>query len=196
MLIRKLFKFEGSHVVRNCSSTRCKYSRHGHSYKVEVFFTAEGLDNGGMIMDFGLMKGNIKDFIDSFDHAESVWDKDTTAVDQAAQFSERYIVMPITPSAEQYSLMFLYVIDKMTQATEFNNGEKNVRVHSVRVHETDTGFAESYREDLKMVNYTLEDIKFSPHIIKEWTDRHMYQNLLNVKDGEKCYTNDKVDQQV
>ena len=73
MLIRKLFKFEGAHIVRNCSSDRCKRSIHGHSYTVEVFLTAKGLDNGQMIMDFGLMKGTIKDLIDSFDHAYSFW---------------------------------------------------------------------------------------------------------------------------
>ncbi|MBP8064536.1 MAG: 6-carboxytetrahydropterin synthase QueD, partial [Acinetobacter sp.] len=31
MIIRKLFKFENAHVVRNCTSDRCKRSIHGHS---------------------------------------------------------------------------------------------------------------------------------------------------------------------
>ncbi|HCN16273.1 MAG TPA: 6-carboxytetrahydropterin synthase QueD, partial [Moraxellaceae bacterium] len=34
MRIRKLFKFENAHIVRNCSSDRCKYSIHGHSYQI------------------------------------------------------------------------------------------------------------------------------------------------------------------
>ncbi len=61
MLIRKLFKFENAHIVRNCSSDRCKRSIHGHSYKVEVLLQANRLDHGQMVYDFGLMKGIIKD---------------------------------------------------------------------------------------------------------------------------------------
>ena len=44
MIIRKLFKFEGAHIVRDCSSDRCKFSIHGHSYVVEVFLTSDKLD--------------------------------------------------------------------------------------------------------------------------------------------------------
>ena len=35
MIIRKLFKFENAHIVRGCSTQRCRASLHGHSYKVE-----------------------------------------------------------------------------------------------------------------------------------------------------------------
>ena len=46
MIIRKLFKFEGAHVVRNCSSVRCRENIHGHSYVVEVFIESDRLDRG------------------------------------------------------------------------------------------------------------------------------------------------------
>jgi len=178
MIIRKLFKFEGAHIVRNCSSVRCKKSIHGHSYTVEVFFTGKGLDNGQMIMDFGLMKGNIKDLIDSFDHAYSMWRAEN---DEFQQFffdnSDRWISMPVSPSAEAYSLMFLYIIDKVVGGTEFNNGEQDVQVSSVRVHETATGYAESFREDLEWVDFDLSDIIFSDQIKAEWKDPKMYDNL-------------------
>ena len=197
MLIRKLFKFEGSHIVRNCSSSRCKFSRHGHSYKVEVFFTADGLDNGGMIMDFGLMKNNIKDIIDSFDHAESIWVKDFLAVEQAECFSNRYIIMPVTPSAEQYSLLFLFLIDNIIKVTEFNNGEKNVRVSSVIVHETDTGYAQAFREDLSLVTYNLDDITFSEGVKNEWNDPKMFDKLTEANNTQSiCFRNPKVEQQI
>ena len=52
MLIRKQFKFEGAHIVRNCSSQRCRENIHGHSYIVEVFITSDKLDDGYMVMDF------------------------------------------------------------------------------------------------------------------------------------------------
>jgi 6-pyruvoyltetrahydropterin/6-carboxytetrahydropterin synthase len=118
MVIRKKFSFEGAHIVRNCSSIRCKKSIHGHGYVVEIFFTSKGLDNGQMVMDFGLMKGTIKDFIDGFDHAYSIWNKETDEFkDFMKNNSERWIEMPVSPSAEAYSLMFLFVIDKIIKAT-------------------------------------------------------------------------------
>jgi len=45
---------------------------HAHRYIVEVFLSALKLDNGYMIYDFGLMKGNIKEIIKSFDNAVSI----------------------------------------------------------------------------------------------------------------------------
>lgn len=175
MIIRKLFKFEGAHKVFNCSSTRCKYSNHGHSYIVEVFFTANGLDNGQMIVDFGLLKGTIKEFIDSFDHAYSMWNRMPDGEKNfQKEYSERWIEMPVSPSAESYSLMFLFVIEKIIQATEFSNGEKEVQVSSVRVHETDTGYAESFIDDLKWVKYELDDIIFSEGVRKEWNSYNHY----------------------
>lgn len=199
MLIRKLFKFEGAHIVRNCSSERCKKSIHGHSYVVEVFFTSKGLDNGQMVMDFGLMKGTIKDLVDSFDHAYSLWDKETQEFQQFMhEHSDRWISMPVSPSAEAYSLMLLYIIDKMVEATEFNNGEKEVQVHSVRVHETTTGYAESFREDLSWFNYKLEDIVFSDAIKNEWKNSKMYDELISYTNnkGTKPFINEAVTQQV
>ena len=200
MKIRKLFKFEGAHIVRNCSSERCKKSIHGHSYIVEVFFTGSGLDNGHMIMDFGLMKTTIKDFIDGFDHAYSLWHKESQDFKNfMIENSDRWIEMPVSPSAEAYSLMFLYVIDKIVQATEFNNGEQNVQVSSVRVHETATGYAESYREDLDLVTYDLNDIKLSVQVQDEFSDPQMFKKLKAYGAQElsdKPFVNNIVEQQI
>ena len=179
MIIRKKFRMENAHVVRNCSSDRCKLSIHGHSYVVEIFFTSEGVDSGQMVYDFGLTKGTIKDLIDSFDHAYSAWDKESKEfLDFIKQNSARYILMPVSPSAEMYSLMLLYIIDKILKNTQFGNGEKNVKLHSVRVHETETGYAESFREDLKYWNFSLENIIFSQQIKDEWSDSEMYDKLI------------------
>lgn len=178
MLIRKQFKFEGAHIVRDCSSTRCKSSIHGHSYIVEVFFTSKGIDNGGMVMDFGLMKDTIGQFIDSFDHCYSIWTKEKPEFKNfIKEQSERWIEMPVTPSAEMYSLMFFYVINKIIWSTEFKNGENHVHLHSVRVHETQTGWAESFKEDLTEWYWPLEQIIISEPIKQEWKDPEMWDKL-------------------
>ena len=198
MIIRKLFKFEGAHIVRNCSSVRCKKSIHGHSYVVEVFFKSDGFDHGMMVMDFGLMKGTIKDFIDGFDHAYSLWSKESEDFKNfMITNSDRWIEMPVSPSAEAYSLMFFKVIDAIVKATEFNNGEKNVQLYSVRVHETTTGYAESFREDLEWCDFELEDIKISDGIKSEFKDEKMFEKLIKAgKTKSKCFKNDIVEQQV
>ena len=76
MLIRKLFKFEGAHIVRNCSSHRCRENIHGHSYIVEVFITSDKLDRGYMVIDFVLLD-KVKELVDSFDHTYSLWQEES-----------------------------------------------------------------------------------------------------------------------
>lgn len=184
MIIRKKFTFEGAHIVRDCSSDRCKKSIHGHSYTVEVKFTADKLDNAGMVVDFGLMKGTIKDIIDSFDHAYSLW---TREKDDFKEFikthSDRWIEMPCSPTAEMYAVMFFAMIAAIIGKTQFNNGESSVRLHSVRVHETATGWAEAFAEDY--LNFWVrngmkyKDIIFSDAIKNEWKDPEMWDKLLD-----------------
>ena len=181
MLIRKLFKFENAHIVRNCTSDRCKRSIHGHSYKVELLLKASKLDHGLMIHDFGLLKGVIKDLYDSFDHAICFWQDDSAEYIQACKtFSARWVSLPVSPSAEQFSRIFFYLAQQVLQSTVTQNGEGDVEVYSVIVHETDTGYAQSFAEDVsneQMGLLSLDQIVFSEQVISEWTDPEMYQNL-------------------
>jgi len=183
MIIRKLFKFENAHIVRKCTSRRCSRSIHGHSYKVEVKLSSNFLDNGQMVYDFGLTKIYIKDIIDSFDHAITLWaEDDKEYVKFAKKFSERWIMLPLNPSAEQFSRIFFVIIDKILNLLEFKNSEKNVTLHSVIVHETDTGYAECFREDAfnkNMGEIRLEEIIFSDRIKKEWSDNTLWDKILN-----------------
>lgn len=181
MLIRKLFKFENAHVVRNCTSDRCKRSIHGHSYKVELLLKASKLDHGQMVYDFGLLKGVIKDLFDSFDHAICFWEKDDPQyIDACQTFSARWISLPVSPSAEQFSRIFFYLAQQVLQSTVTQNGEGDVEVYSVIVHETDTGYAQSFIEDIQneqMGILSLDRIVFSEQIQIEWANPHMYEDL-------------------
>ncbi|MDC4605580.1 6-carboxytetrahydropterin synthase [Acinetobacter baumannii] len=181
MLIRKLFKFENAHVVRNCTSDRCKRSIHGHSYKVELLLKASKLDHGQMVYDFGLLKGVIKDLFDSFDHAICFWEKDDPQyIDACKTFSARWISLPVSPSAEQFSRIFFYLAQQVLQSTVTQNGEGDVEVYSVIVHETDTGYAQSFLEDIQneqMGLLNLEGIIFSEQVQSEWADPNMYESL-------------------
>ena len=196
MLIRKLFKFENAHVVRNCTSDRCKRSIHGHSYKVELLLKASKLDHGQMVYDFGLLKGVIKELFDSFDHAICFWEKDDSQyIDACQTFSARWISLPVSPSAEQFSRIFFYLAQQVLQSTITQNGEGDVEVYSVIVHETDTGYAQSFIEDIQneqMGILSLDGIVFSEQIQIEWSNPQMYEDL---KKGMK-FNNPQVDLQV
>ena len=193
MEIRKLFKFEMGHVVRNCSSERCKYSPHGHSVDLEVFITSNKLDNAGMILDFGLLKGPIKQFIDSFDHCYVMWDKDNEVFrDFYKEYSNRWIELAFNPTAEMLALYFCYTINMMFKWTEFNNGEGNIECSKVIYHETDTGYACATKEDLYSDLYLgTFSSSFSQGVMKDWSPE-LYQFIMN----RGSMINPKVEQQV
>ncbi len=180
MIIRKKFNFEGAHIVRNCTSKRCRENIHGHSYEVEVFLKSNVLDNGFMVMDFILLN-NTREFIHSFDHSYTLWVKETEEVKNAIKsINTRVAEVPVSPSAEGYALLFFYVLDKIIASAPFKNGEENVMLHSVRVHETRSGYAEAFREDLNLVRFNLNDILFSRGIQEEWKNPEWWMDLLKL----------------
>ena len=181
MIIRKLFKFENAHIVRGCSSIKCKSSVHGHSYKVELLFESNFLDNGQMVYDFGLMKQNMKALVESFDHAIAIWSGDSKEyISDMKKHSHRWVELPVSPSAEQFSRVIFILIDKLLSLTSTKNGEKEVKVHSVIVHETDTGYAQCFKDDAyskKMGEINLEDIYFSDEIKNDWVDSKLFEKI-------------------
>jgi len=181
MIIRKLFKFENAHIVRNCSSERCKYSLHGHSYKVELFFRSNFLDNGQMVLDFGLTKGKIRELIDSFDHAVAIWSGDNPEyIKDMKKHSLRWVELPVSPSAEQFSRVIFLLARTVLESMELNNGEREIEVYSVIVHETDTGYAQCFKEDVENPQMGLLDpgaIRFSEQVMAEWSDSQMWEGL-------------------
>lgn len=188
MRIRKLFKFENAHIVRNCSSERCKYSIHGHSYQIELILQAHRLDHGQMVYDFGLLKSSIKDIIDSFDHAICFWSKDDSDyIDACKKFSNRWVSLPVSPSAEQFSRVIFFWAKQILEQTQMQNGEADVSVYSVIAHETATGYAQCFEDDVlnaQMGELMLTDFDFSDAVKAEWSDPLMYDKLIN---GEKFF---------
>ncbi len=186
MIIRKLFKFENAHIVRGCSTRRCSENIHGHSYKVEVLLESNYLDNGQMVYDFGLTKLYIKEMIDSFDHAITLWSGDDGEYLTAMKrYSSRWVELPVSPSAEQFSRVIYLMVEKILSSTQMQNGERNVELHSIIVHETETGYAQGFREDAHselMGKISLGEIIFSEQVRSEWSDAELWNKLIA---GEK-----------
>ena len=185
MIIRKLFKFENAHIVRGCSTQRCSQNVHGHSYQVEVLLESNYLDNGQMVYDFGLMKLSIKEIIDSFDHAITLYSGDNREyIADMKKHSARWIELPVSPSAEQFSRVFFLLIERIIECSEMCNGERDVRLHSIIVHETQSGYAQCFYEDAHsnlMGNIDLANITFSPQIISEWSQKSLFDDILHQK---------------
>ena len=181
MIIRKTFKTEGpAHIVRNCTTDRCSKSIHGHSYEWEVKLKGSSLDNGGMIVDFGILKGEIGKFFDMFDHCHIIWDQDSD-IEHFWNYSDRVIKAPFSPSAENMAVFAFMVCDRILRHTAFANGEHGVEVHSVTCHETKTGYAEAFADDVEMHNYyNLEEVQFK-HDEGLW-EALMYKLVTFVKD--------------
>ncbi|MDP3280351.1 MAG: 6-carboxytetrahydropterin synthase [Nitrosomonas sp.] len=181
MLIRKLYKFENAHIVRGCTTRRCSHSIHGHSYKVELILQAHALDQGQMVYDFGLLKMGVRDLIDAFDHAVAIWNDDDPAYVAACHtFSERWVMLPVSPSAEQFSRLFFCLVDRLLSQTEMVNGEAEVVLYSVIVHETETGYAQCFRDDIdnpNMGEIDLEKIFFSEAITSVWSDPQLFEKI-------------------
>jgi len=183
MLIRKLFKFENAHIVRDCSTQRCSENIHGHSYKIEVLLESNYLDDGQMVYDFGLTKLYIKELIDSFDHAITLWAQDDKSyIEAMKKYSNRWIELPVSPSAEQFSRVIYLIVERVLACTSMQNGEREVKLHSIIVHETETGYAQGFKEDAhseEMGKIALEDILFSEQVQSEWSDNKLWDKLLN-----------------
>jgi len=202
MEIRKSFKFNGMHIVRNCTSNRCKFSLHAHTYTVELLFSSYGLDNGQMVVDFGIFKGSIKDMIKSFHDSITIWTKENDEFkDEFKKVFPRWVEVPCSPSAESYSILIYKLVDKMIRNTKFNNNEIIPRLVGVRVHETRSGYAE-YRAGIGNSSkiYNIDKIKFSKAVKQEWLDSKMFKKLKKIDDFtdviEKVFINPTPEQQI
>ncbi|MCQ2604268.1 MAG: 6-carboxytetrahydropterin synthase QueD [Spirochaetia bacterium] len=60
--------FAAAHYLRNYNG-KCE-NLHGHNYKVKVYVSGTQLTDGGMLMDFSLLKKALKSVLDEFDHKD------------------------------------------------------------------------------------------------------------------------------
>lgn len=150
MEIVKHYEFESSHIVREASSARCKYSIHGHSYKTEVAIESSRLNDADMVVDFIDLKP-IKMLVDSLDHSHMIGYQDKKFPDYVRSMienSERIIELPLNPTAE--SIAFIILISAVMLSEDLPGNPFNVSY--VRVWETRTGSAIARDKDI----YTLE----------------------------------------
>ncbi|MDP4221888.1 MAG: 6-carboxytetrahydropterin synthase [Bacteroidota bacterium] len=142
--VTKEFSFEMAHALWNYDGL-CK-DVHGHSYK--LFVTLSGIpvnDPGnprdGMVIDFTDLKGIVKkEIINVFDHAVTI--SGIYDPEKAGMFKKMFgntIVVGYQPTCENLAADFASRIRKHLP--------ENVKLHSLKLYETATSFAEWYASD-------------------------------------------------
>lgn len=143
--ITKQFSFETGHALYGYDG-KCK-NVHGHSYKLSVTVVGKPISDSsnvkfGMVIDFSDLKKIVKDeIVDVFDHA-TVFNKNTPHVELAKELKDRghsVLLVDYQPTSEMMVIDFSQKISKRLP--------ENIQLHSLKLQETDTSFAEWYASD-------------------------------------------------
>ncbi len=143
--ITKQFNFETGHALYGYDG-KCR-NVHGHSYKLSVTVIGNPITDTnhvklGMVIDFGDLKKIVKEeIVDQFDHA-TVFNKNTPHVELAKELTDRghvVILADYQPTSENMVIDFSKRIKSRLP--------ENITLHSLKLQETDSSFAEWYASD-------------------------------------------------
>lgn len=143
--ITKQFNFETGHALYGYDG-KCR-NVHGHSYKLSVTVIGNPItDTGhvklGMVIDFSDLKKIVKEeIVDIFDHA-TVFNKNTPHIELAKELMERghnVILADYQPTSENMVIDFAAKIKARLPV--------GIQLHSLKLQETDTSFAEWFASE-------------------------------------------------
>lgn len=143
--ITRKFSFETGHALYGYDG-KCK-NVHGHSYKLAVTVIGTPISDSnntkyGMVIDFGDLKRIVEEkVVDVFDHA-TVFNKNTPHLELAKELQKRghyVLLVDYQPTSE---MMILDFVDRIGKHLP-----ENIKLHSLRLQETDSSFAEWYASD-------------------------------------------------
>lgn len=142
--VTKQFDFEMAHALWNYDGA-CK-NIHGHSYK--LFISVKGIPNNqegnpkfGMVLDFKDLKKMVKkNIVDPLDHSLVVYKAaDNESLSIVKNMYEKVHVFDFQPTCEN---LVIYIATTLQQQLP-----DNLELHSVKLHETATSYAEWYATD-------------------------------------------------
>jgi len=143
--ITKQFNFETGHALYGYDG-KCK-NVHGHSYKLNVTVIGQPIQDTnhvklGMVIDFGDLKKIVKEeIVNKFDHA-TVFNKNTPHLELAKELEARdhsVILVDYQPTSEMMVIDFAEKIKNRLPAS--------IQLHSLKLQETETSFAEWFASD-------------------------------------------------
>jgi len=126
--ITKDLECDAAHRLRGHESLCANL--HGHRYRIQVEVSAESLDRLGRVVDFGVVKARLGEWIaEKWDHACIVESADETLVRFLEMEGQRFYLLPGPPTAELMAESFFSVAERLLI-------QDGVRVESVTVWET------------------------------------------------------------
>ena len=143
--ITKQFNFETGHALYGYDG-KCK-NVHGHSYKLSVTVIGVPISDSshvkyGMVIDFKDLKKIVKEeVVDVFDHA-TVFNKNTPHIELANHLAEsghNVLLADYQPTSE---MMVIDFANKITARLP-----QNVSLHSLKLQETESSYAEWFASD-------------------------------------------------
>jgi len=143
--ITKQFSFETGHALYGYDG-KCK-NVHGHSYRLDVTVIGSPITDAsnvkyGMVIDFSDLKKIVKEeIVDVFDHA-TVFNKNTPHVELARELKSRGSNDLWADSQPTSELMVIDFAEKIKSRLP-----ENIKLHSLKLKETATSFAEWYASD-------------------------------------------------
>jgi len=143
--ITKQFSFETGHALYGYDG-KCR-NIHGHSYKLSVTVNGTPINDTenvkyGMVIDFSDLKKIVKEeIVNVFDHA-TVFNKNTPHLELAKELIDRghhILLVDYQPTSEMMVIDFAEKIK--------NRLPNNIRLHSLKLQETATSYAEWFASD-------------------------------------------------
>ncbi len=130
-------EFDAAHRVMNHES-KCK-NLHGHRYVIEASFAAKGLDTLGRVIDFGVIREVLGQWIDdNWDHATVLFAQDEKLGKAISdQTGQKIFYLPSNPTAEN---MADYLLHEVCPALFSKHDVTCVRL---RLYETPNCYAEA-----------------------------------------------------
>jgi 6-pyruvoyltetrahydropterin/6-carboxytetrahydropterin synthase len=142
--VTKLFNFEMAHALEKYDGL-CR-NIHGHSYKLWVTVTGIlpanlGEAKDGMLIDFSDLKHIVQEcIVDKYDHALVLNAKmDTPTLTMLQNHYQKVITTDYQPTSEQLLISFAKTLQDVLPA--------NIVLHSLRLQETETSYAEWFAQD-------------------------------------------------
>jgi len=142
--ITREFTFEMAHALWNYDGA-CK-NIHGHSYKLFVTLLGSPIQDEnspkfGMVMDFKDLKSIVKrDVVDILDHSLLVYkNAEGESLNSVKKMYEKVFVFDFQPTCEN---LVAYIAEKIIPELP-----GNISLHSLKLHETATSYAEWYSSD-------------------------------------------------
>ena len=142
--VTKEFRFETAHALWNYDGP-CR-NIHGHSYVLYVTIIGQPISDKdhpklGMVMDFSELKKIVNDLIiNRFDHALLI-NAHTPHLDSTkdVKMFGKVVAVPYQPTCENMVLDFATCLQAAMP--------DHIRLHSLRLHETATAYAEWFASD-------------------------------------------------